>query len=135
MLSLKKNYFYQVMIFLALTVNFCAGNLFLFLIPYSYTCTVPWIRTNILQIYNEENNVKLWEDLNLHPFNLFSMLLPLSYKCLICLRWFQLYTQPRNYTRKICGFILRLSSWDVRVEDCTCEGCRFKSLQNFSCDF
>ena len=33
MLSLKKNNFYQVMIFIALTVCFCAGNVLF--IPYS----------------------------------------------------------------------------------------------------
>ena len=45
MLSKKKNS-YQVMIFFVLTVRFCAGNLLF--INYSYT--VPWIRTNIIQI-------------------------------------------------------------------------------------
>ena len=69
-------------------------------------------------------NVKFWEDLNLHPFNLHFMLLPLSFKCLRCLRWFQLITEPRNYTHKICGLILllffcklfQLEIWRLQVQ-------------------
>ena len=80
----KKNIFYQVMIFIPLTVCFCDGNLLF--IYYSYT--VPWIQTNSLQNWNEEKNVKYWEDLNMYPFHLHSMLLPLSYICIsVCAIW------------------------------------------------
>ena len=57
------------------------------------------------------------------------------------------YMQPRNYTCKIIGLILKLfyfyfydhnitslCSWVVRIADCKCESCRFKSLHKFSCD-
>ena len=100
-------------------------------------------------IWNKKVKVKNWTDLNNYPSDLHSMRLKLSYSisdrdnyCIFSIQ----YIQPRNYTCKLFCLILKqfyifffvtltsLNSWVVSIVDCSCEGCRFKSLHNFSCD-
>ena len=136
------------MIFIALTVHFCAGNLLF--IHYSLLINCSLDSNHHPSDLKWRKNCIILRGFELASFQsaFHAATTELLYKCLW---WFGDFSCiPHSKTTLIkfvvwfyfsffraCSnflYIASLSIWVVRVVDCRCDGSRFKYLQNFSCD-